>query len=70
MSTNVYLKDVRTNVVFIFGRTYVVFLALSRTNVDSTSVCTNVDVGIALTSQINYVCRVIFMKVIKFLEKN
>ncbi len=48
----------RTYVIFsALGHTYIVFLGIGRTNVDSNDVRTNVNVGVALTSQITYVCR-------------
>ncbi len=51
--TNIVFTLCRTYVVVLaLGRTYAVFLGLGRTNVDFNIVCTNVDVGVALTSQI------------------
>jgi hypothetical protein len=65
--TYVDFNDVRTYVDFeegrtyvallALGRTYVVFLALGRTYVNFNDVRTNVDVGVALTSQITCVGR-------------
>ena len=56
--TYVNFEEGRTYVALLaLGRTYIMFLALGRTYVDFNDVCTNVDVGVALTSQITCVGR-------------
>ncbi len=56
MAPYVNFEEVPTYVALLaLGRIFVVFLALGHTYVDFNDVCTNVNVGVALTSQITYV---------------